>query len=288
MMISLAHEGVEGSAGAVLTTYGELLEIWLRQVEEEGKVWAEPEADWVVEEIESRGLIHLCSQVPAIRRQAIRILRLAHEFELKLKKKTVDELDGFVGGKMTPEAERAERRRTLQKGAAADVAAALKYQYTLPRNLSNPRLRVRRTRIIRIMEEMGVDLVRRHYHDPVLATSTRTEHNKVQLEQRQKEHLNLLSNETLLHIASSESSQDAMIWNRCFPDLIKWCFDYASPRTIQLCLRDVLSRIDGLQPSIMSAADQTQQQSQSKPLPGPIKVTIPVQTSFGGDRDKKG
>ncbi|KAJ3030208.1 Cell morphogenesis protein PAG1, partial [Rhizophlyctis rosea] len=106
------------------------------------------------------------------------------------------------------------------------------------------------------MEECGPELVRRHYHHPVLVSSTRSEQQKREQQQRQPQHYRVLSQKgSLVQLAMSESEQDDMIWMRCFPDLIRWCFEYASPRTIQLCLRDVCLRLASLWPSVSAAAD---------------------------------
>ncbi|KNC98027.1 uncharacterized protein SPPG_06446 [Spizellomyces punctatus DAOM BR117] len=236
------------------------------------------EADWIVEEIESRGLLFLCSQVPSVRKQAIRILQFADQFERALKGRPMDDLEEQFPGLTKAEA----RRQTLRRQSRND----LRRQYTLQRNVYNAQMDVGRSRIGRIMEECGPDLVRRHYHDPVLAASTRSEHQKLQQQQRQQQYLNVVSaKDTLIHIAGSDVQQDAIIWNRCFPDLIKWCFQYASPRTLQLCLRDVCSRLLVMQASIVSAAEQTG--GAGKVSTGTVKWAND-RTGFGGSGTNKG
>ncbi|KAJ3152742.1 Cell morphogenesis protein PAG1 [Geranomyces michiganensis] len=253
---NLAFDGAQGATWAFTTNYIALLGIWVKQIQDSPQLWDPMEADWVVEEIESRGLLFLCSLVPFVRRQALVILSLAEKFETALKGRGPDSEDQLAG------LSKAEaRRETLRRQSRND----LRRRYTLQRSLFNPHMEVRRTRLGRIMEECGPDLVRRHYHDPVLAASTRSEHQKLQQQQRQQQYLNIMSaKDTLLHVAGSDIPQDMIIWARCFPDLIKWCFQYASPRTMQLCLRDVCARLLVLQPSLIAAADQTSTGTSSK------------------------
>ncbi|KAJ3161216.1 Cell morphogenesis protein PAG1 [Geranomyces variabilis] len=256
ILANLSFDGAQGATWAFTTNYIALLGIWVKQIQDSPQMWDPMEADWVVEEIESRGLLFLCSLVPFVRRQALVILSLAEKFEAALKGRGPD-FEDQLAGMSKAEA----RRQTLRRQSRND----LRRRYTLQRSLFNPHMQVRRTRLGRIMEECGPDLVRRHYHDPVLAASTRSEHQKLQQQQRQQQYLNIMSaKDTLLHVAGSDIPQDMIIWARCFPDLIKWCFQYASPRTMQLCLRDVCARLLVLQPSLIAAAEQTTSGTSSK------------------------
>ncbi|TPX59464.1 hypothetical protein PhCBS80983_g02476 [Powellomyces hirtus] len=253
---NLAFDGAQGATWAFTTNYISLLRIWLKQIQESPELWDPMEADWVVEEIESRGMLFLCSQIPFVRKQALTILQIAEDFEKALKGHGAN-FDDQLEGLSKAEA----RRQTLRRQSRND----LRRRYTLQRSLFNPHMKVRRTRLNRIMEECGPDLVRRHYHDPVLAASTRSEHQKLQQQQRQQQYLNIMSaKDTLLHVARSDIPQDMIIWARCFPDLIKWCFQYASSRTMQLCLRDICARLLVLQPSLLAAAEQTTSGTGSK------------------------
>ncbi|KAI9091522.1 cell morphogenesis N-terminal-domain-containing protein [Phlyctochytrium arcticum] len=270
VLTNLHFDGSQGATWHILSNYISLLEIWLAEVHNSKKIWDTMEAEWVVEETESRGLLFLCSQVPQVRKRAIRILQLADQLERALKGRPLDDFEDQFPGLTKAEA----KRQTLRRQSKIDM----RRQFTLPRNVFHPHLKLGSTRVGRIMEECGPDLVRRHYYDPVLASSTQSEHQKFQQQQRQQLYMSMVSaKDTLMHLAGSDVPQDATIWNRCFPDLVKWCFQYASPRAMQMCLREVCSRLLTLQPSVMLTADQSGQV--------PVKVntgTVKSSSAYSG------
>jgi len=109
------------------------------------------------------------------------------------------------------------------------------------------------------MENVGPELVKKHYHDPVLATSSRTEFHKFQQRQRQQSVLRELeSKDSLIRIAESEEQSYIAIWSRCYPDLIRGCFNSCSPITIANCLTSSGSRLFQLMPYITISLDQYQ------------------------------
>lgn len=109
------------------------------------------------------------------------------------------------------------------------------------------------------MENIGPELVKKHYHDPVLATSSRTEFHKFQQRQRQQSVLRELENkDSLLRVAESEEQNYTAIWSRCYPDLIRSCFNSCSPLTIANCLVNAGSRLFQLMPYITISLDQYQ------------------------------
>ncbi|KAI8820541.1 cell morphogenesis N-terminal-domain-containing protein [Fimicolochytrium jonesii] len=262
---NLPFDGTQGATHAFAANYISLLETWLQDIKKSLKTWDAMEVDWVVEEVESRGLLLLCSQIPAVRRQALVILQMAVDLESAMKGTDPHGLDASFAGLSKDEV----RRETLRRQSRHD----LRRWYTLHRKLHHPDMRSHQTRIRDILEKCGPDLVRRFLLDPVLAFSTRSEHQK-----SQQQACRPAQGITLIQVIGSESQQDTVIWARCFPDLIKWCFQYANPRTLQMCLRDICARLSALQSSIIAASEA------SNTTGGKGTTTIPGTVKWGNDR----
>ncbi|KAJ3185369.1 Cell morphogenesis protein PAG1 [Gaertneriomyces sp. JEL0708] len=266
---NLSFDGTQGATWCVVKTYISLLEIWINDLRTTAfssgdmrRTLMDPmEADWIVEEIESRGMLFLCSQIPGIRKEAIRILKLAEEFEQVLKGRE-DPMNHALDGVSKSDA----RRQTLRRQSKHD----LRRQYTLQRSMFHPDLQARKSRVSKIMDECGADLIKRHYHDPVLAASTRSEHQK----QQQAQYLGNSIRGTLVQLAGSDVLQDTAIWNRCWPDLCRWIVTYASPHALGLCMREVCGRLLSIQASVVASADQ--------PVPPPKSGT--GTTKWGNER----
>ncbi|TPX35897.1 hypothetical protein SmJEL517_g01822 [Synchytrium microbalum] len=237
VMAAMSYDGGEAIIGGTLGLYVELLDLWLQEVEREKRVWPAREVAAVVEEIEARGLFYLCSTSPAIRRQALKVLTLAEEFDFKFQSLKKSECPTTAA---SPVPGSATHR-------SAHTAAALK---TKRRASQMPVLNPSSSRLNRILEEYGPELVRRHYHDPVLASSTRSEQTKLAAQQR-REH----TGDSLRHFIGSDNPEDAVVWTRCYPDLICRFFEFAAPKALQICLKDASARLVALHPPVAVAAE---------------------------------
>ena len=232
VMVAMAYDGAETIVGATLGLYVELLDLWLKEVERETKRWPQREATSVVEEIEARGLFYLCSTSSSVRKLALRVLTLAEQFDLKFRN-------------MNP--------NQPTQPAIHGVHRSLNYAAFIKSRRKSDQIstsELSASRMNRIIEDFGPELVRRHYHDPVLAASTRSEQSKQAALQRRER-----NGDSLRYLIASDNPEDAVVWTRCYPDLICRFCEYAAPKALQLCLKDATARFVALQPSVAVTAE---------------------------------
>ncbi|OUM68331.1 hypothetical protein PIROE2DRAFT_39268 [Piromyces sp. E2] len=230
------NEGYGGyNLHSINKLFVELLEILYEDVKKENSDFTNDELINMIGKIEGRGLLLLSSCLPNIRKRGVEILKLSHQME-KVRK------ERFISEEQTSESNPVNNNsnNTNVSNKSSD---------------DNKEFRS----IITLMENIGPELVKKHYHDPVLATSSRTEFHKFQQRQRQQSVLRELENkDSLIRIAESEEQSYIAIWSRCYPDLIRGCFNSCSPITIANCLASSGSRLFQLMPYITISLDQYQ------------------------------
>jgi len=223
--VSDTNEGYGGyNLHSINKLFVELLEILLEEVKKENSDFNNEELINMIGKIEGRGLLLLSSCLPSIRKRGIEILKISFQLENIRKERFTDK----------------EQKQETNPNKSSDD-----YKETCS--------------VITLMENIGPELVKKHYHVPVLATSSRTEFHKFQQRQRQQSILRELeSKDSLILIAGSEEQSYAAIWSRCYPDLIRGCFNSCSPLTIANCLTSAGSRLFQLMPYITMSLDQYQ------------------------------
>ncbi|KAJ3218583.1 Cell morphogenesis protein PAG1 [Dinochytrium kinnereticum] len=256
-VIGESTEGVLRSGG--LGLYGELLELWLKELKDadsKSTPFEEEEVDRIICDIEGRGLLYLCSTSTTIRKMGLVILKLASAFEKQLLGMTED----FEAENPNSRAKPAEGTPELRRRQALYRPSRPSFSSKKPpptfKAGSSTRLKNQRSRIIQIIEQSGHDLVSRHYLDPTVAVGSMKYESQKYQAQHQQNLLRLLGmKDSLCVIASSTNAQESSIWYRCFPDLVQWFYEYANPKALRVCLTDVFARLLALHPSIQIASD---------------------------------
>ena len=195
-----------------------------------------PHLESIVQKIEGCGLLFLTSYSPSIRAAGLQVLRKAASLDPR-----------FESGARKPST-------ASQSSPITDIRPTLK------RPLKNSvGLVPHNSRILKIMKLGGLDLVKRHYAEPTFASNRN--HQSKEADEEDKKHKSELfaDRDPLLRILSSTHAKDVQIWTRCFPDLVRWFFDYSSPQVLSVCLSQILSRVNALVASISTGADANSQ-----------------------------
>jgi len=264
ILVNSVNDSNEGYGGYNLNSinklFVELLEILLEDAKKDNSDYTNDELINLIGKIEGRGLLLLSSCLPNVRKRGIEILKLSHQFEIIRKEKFADNNTNKsdedndnenINGNIVNNRNNNTDNSTNQN--SGDI------NKNKNNNSNNNEENKEPCSVLTLIENIGPELVKKHYHDPVLATSSRTEFHKFQQRQRQQSVLRELENkDSLLRVAESEEQNYIAIWSRCYPDLIRSCFNLCSPLTIANCLVNAGSRLFQLMPYITITLDQYQ------------------------------
>ncbi|KAH9273162.1 hypothetical protein BASA83_004451 [Batrachochytrium salamandrivorans] len=315
--LCLCKGGMKQAMQGFLTIYLDLVEIWyerfIEKMDDPHQSFDEYESSWMIDEIESRGLIFLATGRPSFRDAAIKAFHFANSIDSKLEQArkaraavlsasneigldypvTLDRNRPLLAEENSTlvrlSALRGSTRNTLQRKKTIQLPKPISEepessgtQSTYQSSKTPPTLRENSlstdfksptsqsdaqhqiVRIINIMTNCGQDLIKKHYFDNFLPTFIRHDHQKVH--QQHRRHLaSLLSKpDCLAFLAASEDIQDQIIWKRCFPDLLKWIMDYASPIAVKRSINDMFLRVQASHAAITMLADPAQAAGMSK------------------------
>ena len=229
ILVNSVNDTNEGYGGynlhSINKLFVELLEILVEDVKKENSDFNNEELLNIIGKVEGRGLLLLSSCLSNIRKCGIEVLKLSHQLEKIRKERFLD---------------KEQKQEEINSNKNPD-----NYKETCS--------------VITLMENIGPTLVEKHYHVPVLATSSRTEFHKYQQRQKQQSVLRELeSKDSLILVAGSEKKSYIDIWSRCYPDFIRGCFNSCSPISIANCLSSAGSRLFQLMPYITLSFDQYQ------------------------------
>ncbi|KAI9261393.1 cell morphogenesis N-terminal-domain-containing protein [Phascolomyces articulosus] len=167
----------------------------------------------MVEETEANGLLFLCNQSSAIRRSAIQIIKLAGDLEQRLR--------GLISDNET------ELARRLMKHFSIDR----KY-----------------IRLYNFLESAGQEMLKFDKETSTLLGSKISIETRIRIQQHQRRG----SQNVLIQIIESDHPYDMAIWNACYPEICKRCFEYF-PGTVALCRQNICTRLLQIQPFIQGS-----------------------------------
>ena len=202
-----------------LRLYVDIVDIWINDWKEQGDFEDVDRTLEMVEELESKGLLPLCSMNSSVRRCALEILRRARDIH-----KTAVER-----AQMLPKPHSREARKSLRRTAS--------------------RLQKHRSTVIAVVEDCGNDLVIKHYYDPVSAHGARGETRSA----KAARHIN---KNALIAVIECDDVYDRQIWMRCQSDFFRLCLEYCLPKTVAMTLVEICSRLVILHPGILTVSEQ--------------------------------
>lgn len=198
----------------------------------------------IVQSIETRGLMFLIQQIPALRSSAIDIFRIAiefkrvldhkrYKFEQKVEKKafgkrnhTLNRLLSFHGGRASMILQEKKSKR-IQKGKNGE-----------------------KKRIFDILVDLGSHIVSMNFKNN---TGTDQFGNLDILSQKEIEQRAALLNQPqpLLYVATSSENGEIELWYRSLPQVIRSCVEWGYPSIFQNCLTEVWGFLRSMFPIII-------------------------------------
>ncbi|KAG0244404.1 Cell morphogenesis protein PAG1 [Actinomortierella wolfii] len=175
-----------------------------------------------VRETEEIGLLFLCNQQHAIRREAIRILKLAASAELMM-----EQANGSPNGSY------GESNKEIVLPASVSV---------------RPRTEI--TRVYHILQAAAPELLQIDEYGNALPECTLATHELIRLQVHHQKG----QSEVFSQLAESEHDVDVGIWQYCFPRLISKIFKHF-PEVCEPCLEMVSKRLMQIYPAIVTTTD---------------------------------
>ncbi|KAI7854903.1 cell morphogenesis N-terminal-domain-containing protein [Circinella umbellata] len=169
----------------------------------------------MVEETEANGLLFLCNQSSAIRRSAIQIIKLAADLE--------------------------ERLRGLIHDSESELAKRLNKHFS---SMTDRKY----IRLYNLLESAGQEMIKFDKDTSILLGSKISIETRIRIQQHQRR----ANRNVLIQIIESDHPYDMIIWNICYPELCKRCFEYF-PGTVALCRQNICTRILQIQPAIQGS-----------------------------------
>ncbi|KAI7872712.1 cell morphogenesis C-terminal-domain-containing protein [Spinellus fusiger] len=174
----------------------------------------------MVEETEANGLLFLCNQCSSVRRAAIQIIKISAQLESRLIALLENE-------------EHQAQAMSLVSQLSGFFSKSQKY-----------------TRIYHLLESIGQDLIKFDKDSNMLLGSKLSIETRIRIQQHQRRGVG----HVLVQIAESDHALDLVIWNICFPEVLRQCFELF-PGTVALCRQNICMRIVQLHPFIMGSLE---------------------------------
>jgi hypothetical protein len=238
-----------GSPSKTLTKYASIylnaLGMWLADIRNSNSTTKAEvtlrEFEFIIQSIETRGLLFLIQQDPSMREIADRIFTLAKEFQevLNFRREKTDEVTS-----KDPENVTYNRLASFHGGRSSAV-------YQRNSNSSQSKSKFEGTRIRDIFKDCEFQLVSMHFIDPQKPQLPETARTK----DRYKLHALLAKERPLLHVGKSLDAGEAEIWNRCIPYLLEETFLHGSRGIFSSSMGEVRIMIRELHPLIISISE---------------------------------
>ena len=186
--------------------------------------------------LDSFGLIIISGSTPNFRSNGIRVLKMAHEINSELDDMCKN-FDCAFGDLPISNS----FRETFD--SAADHVNSTAHNLSEGAAPTGTKPALNPVRIFRIMSYFGKHMIRDDFAErmPFISFGELSKSEKV----RNKNILSLLNkDDCLAFIAASDDPDHAIIWKRCFPEVLKRLLEYASAEVLNLALNTVCIRIE--------------------------------------------
>ncbi|KAI9203242.1 cell morphogenesis N-terminal-domain-containing protein, partial [Polychytrium aggregatum] len=229
------HDAVYSIMEKVVCNYICFLKLYLEEMKElhgrEDSRLEPAHVDWIVQGIESKGLLFLTSTFPAIRKHAIGILEIAVTIENVLKYGSASATD--------------DARKARQSNANDDKVRVHPHSQSQPAQLTP-----KESRAIRVLQTMGDEIVRKYEYDPLSNPRSGSDGAGIDPGRGAVDR-----SPTLLAVAGSAAPVDVSLWNRCFAAVVAMFYDYLCPSVVIRTFADINVRLGALYPTISSGLD---------------------------------